>query len=109
MLVPDLALAVPQPSNGGKTYTFTLRPGVKYSTGRDVHASDFVLGVRRALTLTGGRPDFFAGIVGGQNCVDHHDACDLSRGVVTDDATRRVTFHLEHAPSCITANRSRSD
>jgi peptide/nickel transport system substrate-binding protein len=82
VLVPDLATELPQPSNGGRTYTFTLRPGVKYSTGRDVHASDFVLGVRRALTLSGGTPDFFAGIVGGQNCVDHHDACDLSRGVV---------------------------
>jgi YVTN family beta-propeller protein len=92
--VPDLAFAVPAPSNGGRTYTFTLRPGVKYSTGRDVHASDFVLGVRRALTLKGGRPDFFAGILGGQNCVDHHDTCDLSRGVVTDNATRRVTIQL---------------
>ncbi|MEO8517839.1 MAG: ABC transporter substrate-binding protein [Dermatophilaceae bacterium] len=93
-LVPDLATRVPQPSNGGRTYTFTLRPGIKYSTGRDVHAFDFVLGVRRALTLKGGRPDFFTGIVGGQNCVDHPKTCDLSRGVVTDDATRRVTFHL---------------
>jgi YVTN family beta-propeller protein len=94
VLVPDLALALPRPSNGGKTYTFTLRPGIKYSTGREVHASDFVLGVRRALTLTGGRPDFFAGIVGGQNCVEHPNACDLSAGVQTDDATGRVTFNL---------------
>ena len=93
-LVPDLATEVPQPSNGGRTYTFTLRAGIKYSTGREVHASDFVLGVRRALTLTGGRPDFFTGIIGGQNCVEHPNACDLSAGVVTDDATRRVTFHL---------------
>jgi len=92
-LVPDLATRVPQPSNGGKTYTFTLRPGIKYSTGREVHASDFKLGVRRALTLKG-RPDFFARIVGGQNCVDHPGACDLSRGVVTDERTRRVTFQL---------------
>lgn len=93
-LVPDLAFRIPMPSNGGRTYTFTLRPGIKYSTGRDVHASDFVLGVRRALTLKDGRPDFFTGIIGGQNCEDHPDACDLSRGVVTDDATGRVTFHL---------------
>ncbi|MEO8517838.1 MAG: ABC transporter substrate-binding protein [Dermatophilaceae bacterium] len=94
VLVPDLALRVPQPSNGGRTYTFTLRSGIKYSTGRDVHASDFRLGVRRALTVTGGRPDYYAGIIGGQNCVDHPKVCDLSRGVVADDATRRVTFHL---------------
>ena len=93
-LVPDLAFRIPQPSNGGRTYTFTLRPGIKYSTGRDVQASDFVLGVRRALTLKDGRPDFFTGIIGGQNCEDHPAACDLSRGVVSDNATGRVTFHL---------------
>ena len=93
VLVPDLATALPQPSNGGKRYTFTLRPGIRYSTGQQVRAADFVLGVRRALTLPG-RPDFFAGIVGAQRCLEHHDSCDLSRGVVTDEAHRRVTFHL---------------
>ena len=29
-LVPDLATSVPKPTNGGKTYTFHLRPGVKF-------------------------------------------------------------------------------
>jgi YVTN family beta-propeller protein len=94
VLVPDLATELPQPSDGRRTYTFALRPGIRYSTGVQVHASDFVLGVRRALTLTRGRADFFAGIKGGQNCIDHHDTCDLSAGVVTDDASGRVTFHL---------------
>lgn len=93
-LVPDLAVSLPQPSNGGKTYTFTLHPGIRYSTGRAIHASDFVLGVQKALTLEGGRPDFFAGIVGGQHCIEHHDTCNLSDGVLTDDAARRVTFRL---------------
>lgn len=94
VLVPDLAVALPTPSNGGKTYTFTLRPGIRYSTGRVVHASDFQLGVRKALTLQGGNPDFFAGIIGGQDCIERPDACDLSAGVLTDDATGRVTFRL---------------
>lgn len=97
VLVPDLALALPEPSNGGKTYTFTLRPGIRYSTGRELRASDFVLGMRKALTLKQGRPDFFAGIVGGQRCVENPDSCVLSDGVVTDDASRRVTFHLTAA------------
>ena len=97
VLVPNLALAVPEPSNGGRTYTFTLRPGIRYSTGREVRASDFVLGMRKALTLKQGRPDFFAGIVGGQRCVEDPDSCVLSGGVVTDDASRRVTFHLTAA------------
>jgi YVTN family beta-propeller protein len=30
-LVPDLAVTLPQPTGGGTTYTFTLRPGIRYS------------------------------------------------------------------------------
>src|SRR5918912_4169468 len=40
-LVPGLAQAMPKISNGGKTYTFTLRPGLRYSNGKPVKASDF--------------------------------------------------------------------
>ena len=32
------------------------------------------------------RPDFYAGIIGGQACTDHPASCDLSKGVVADDA-----------------------
>ena len=38
-LVPDLALAMPTVSAGGTVYTFTLRPGLRYSTGRPVRAA----------------------------------------------------------------------
>ncbi len=94
VLVPDLATSVPEPTDGGRTYTFNLRRGVRYSTGGLVKASDLVRGVERALLATTGRPDFYAGIVGGQACIDNDAACDLRRGVVADDAGRRVTFHL---------------
>ena len=41
------------------------------------------------------RPDFYAGIVGGQACIARTGRrCDLSDGVVADDAAGRVTFHL---------------
>ena len=33
-LVPDLALALPTPSDGGRTYAFRLRAGIRYSDGR---------------------------------------------------------------------------
>jgi YVTN family beta-propeller protein len=92
-LVPDLARAIPQPSNGNKTYTFTLRPGIRYSTGREVHASDFRKGVLRALTV-GANPEYYASIVGGRNCIDHPATCNLSEGLKTDDAQGRVTFNL---------------
>ena len=94
VLVPDLATSVPEPTDDGRTYTFNLRPGIRYSTGVRVKASDFVRGVHRALLATSGRPDFYAGIVGGRACIDHPASCDLSQGVVADDATGRVTFHL---------------
>jgi peptide/nickel transport system substrate-binding protein len=40
-LVPDLAVSLPTPTDGGRTYAFRLRPGIRYSNGRPVKASDF--------------------------------------------------------------------
>jgi ABC-type transport system substrate-binding protein len=44
-IVPDIATTVPAPTDGGKTYTFKLRSGVKWNTtpARAVTAADFVL------------------------------------------------------------------
>src|SRR5262249_20870337 len=39
-IVPDLATSVPAPTNGGKTYKFTLRKGIKFSDGTTVKPSD---------------------------------------------------------------------
>jgi YVTN family beta-propeller protein len=91
-LVPDLARTLPRPTDGGLTYTFTLRPGIRYSTGALVQA-DIRRGVQRALTLAA-EGAYYAHIEGGPNCRAHPPACDLSRGVVSDERTRRVTFHL---------------
>src|SRR6185437_16254041 len=55
--------------------------------------SDFVEGVRRALTRHG-NSTYYAGIIGGQHCIDHPKTCDLSHGVVAVNATRTVTFNL---------------
>ena len=35
-LVPDLALSIPAPTEGGRTYTFQLREGIRYSNGDPV-------------------------------------------------------------------------
>jgi len=94
VLVPDLATEVPTPLDGGRTYVFNLRPGIRYSTGAEVRASDFVRGMHRNLQPGAVRGDFYAGIVGAQACLDHPSSCDLSRGVVADDDAGRVTFHL---------------
>ncbi len=96
VLVPDLASEIPHPVDGGKTYVFTIRRGVRYSDGRVVVASDFARGVRRAL-LGVGTPTALSSVVGAQACIDNPkapDLCDLSKGVIADDATGRFTLHL---------------
>jgi ABC-type transport system substrate-binding protein/DNA-binding SARP family transcriptional activator len=89
-LVPSLATRLPLPSDGGRMYTFELRKGIRYSTGAEVMATDFVRGVRRTILHAGGA--LYRGIVGAKECTDD-EHCDLA-GVQADDATGRVSFHL---------------
>jgi YVTN family beta-propeller protein len=95
-LVPDLAVTLPRPAVGGTTYTFTLRPRIRYSDGVPVRASDFRRGIQRQLSF-GSNPPYYEGILGGQACHQHPKRCDLSAGIVTDDAAGTITFHLEQA------------
>jgi YVTN family beta-propeller protein len=46
-LVPDLALTLPTPTQGGRAYTFHLRPGIRYSNGTLVQAGDFRRAIER--------------------------------------------------------------
>ncbi len=39
-IVPDLAAGFPKITNGGKTYTYTLRKNARFSTGAPVTARD---------------------------------------------------------------------
>jgi peptide/nickel transport system substrate-binding protein len=93
-LVPDLALAIPAPTGGGTTYSFRLRQGIRYSDGQPLEASDFRRGIERLFRVHSPGASYFAGIVGGAACARHPVSCDLSRGIVTDDATGTVVFHL---------------
>jgi YVTN family beta-propeller protein len=89
-LVPNLATALPSPVDGGKTYAFRLRKGIRYSTGRPVRASD----IRRAIERSENPPNgMFSGIRGASACPSS-GSCDLSAGIQTDDATGSVTFRL---------------
>jgi peptide/nickel transport system substrate-binding protein len=93
-LVPDLATEIPKPEDGGKTYTATLRKGVLFSSGEEVKPSDFTYTFEREFKIPGPGTSFFAGLVGGDVCLKHPKKCDLSKGVVADDAAGTVTFHL---------------
>jgi peptide/nickel transport system substrate-binding protein len=92
-LVPDLAISLPAPTDGGKTYTFQLQPGIRYSNGALVQPGDFRRGIERSLALfgnSGPSSQYLVGIVGANACTKHR--CDLTRGVATTPHT--VTFHL---------------
>jgi peptide/nickel transport system substrate-binding protein len=95
-LVPDLATAIPQPTDGGRTYTFRLREGIRYSNGAPVQPADIRRGIER--TMRSGNPYLagqYEGIVGGERCSTR--ACDLRRGIAVDHEARTVTFHLGRA------------
>jgi peptide/nickel transport system substrate-binding protein len=98
-VVPDLAVALPQPTDGGRTWTLTMRQGIRYSDGTSVRVSDVRYGLERSLALAGRSPDLayfaYANIVGAAACLTHPGIrCDLSGGIHVDDAAGRITFHL---------------
>ena len=93
-LVPDLAVSLPAPTDGGRTYTFRLRPNIHYSSGRPVQASDFRTTLERDFEVNFPVPYYYDGIVGTARCEKAPKRCDLSHGIVADDAARTVTFHL---------------
>ena len=94
-LVPDLAVALATPTEGGTTWTFRVRSGVRYSTGRLVQPSDIRNGLERTFEVapaSAGR-SYYSNIIGTERCFAGKH-CDLSRGIVTDPAGRTITFHL---------------
>lgn len=100
-LLPDLATSVPRPTNGGLMYTFQLRPNLKYSTGAPVRAADFRRAMERSFQVGGSGswgPILFQSIVGAEACVTDDgtavERCDLSTGILTNDAANTVTFNL---------------
>ena len=93
-LVPDLALQVPVPGDGGRTYSFRLRPGIRYSNGELLKASDFRRGLERLFEVGSPGADYYSGLVGAQACAAHPKNCSLAQAVVTDDRSGLVVFHL---------------
>src|SRR5438067_7186929 len=95
-IVPDLATAVPKAQDGGKTYVFHIRKGIKYSNGKALKASDVKYTFERLFKI-GQSPNagtWYNVIVGGDACVKAPKSCNLDQGVVIDDASGKVTFHL---------------
>jgi peptide/nickel transport system substrate-binding protein len=95
-IVPDLATTVPKPTDGGKTYTFTLRSGIKFSNGQTVTPKDVRATFERLFKI-GDSPNagtWYNVIVGGDACVKKPKTCSLAKGITISG--NKITFHLTH-------------
>ena len=93
-LVPDLATSIPVPTDGGRTYTFRLVPGITYSTGIPVRAADVRRSIERAQAAAQAAQFApFNDIVGADQC-QPSKPCDLSKGILVDDQAGTVTFRI---------------
>jgi YVTN family beta-propeller protein len=90
-IVPDLAETLPAPTDGGRTYAFRLRRGIVYSDGKPVLPSHIRFGVEAAIR-SGMVVGTFDRIRGAAGCTPKR--CDLSRGIVANDAAGTVVFRL---------------
>lgn len=92
-VIPGLAKELPKISNGGKTYTLFLRPGLKYSDGTPVKASDFPFAVERMIQLNSGGSPFYMTIEGAEKFAETKQG--PIPGIKADDKTGEIVINLE--------------
>lgn len=99
-IVADIAEEVPQPQDGGKTYVFKIRKGIKFSNGKELGVADVVASFQRIFKISGPTAgSFYNGIVGADACLKTPASCTLEGGVVGDEAAGTVTIHLTQPDS----------
>jgi peptide/nickel transport system substrate-binding protein len=93
-LIPGVAEELPEVSKDGKTVTFTMRKGLKFSDGTPVKASDWEHSIKRVLNLESGATAFYLIIEGAQEYVDAGKPEGDISGIETNDETGEVTIKL---------------
>jgi peptide/nickel transport system substrate-binding protein len=91
-LMPGLAEALPKIDRGGRRYTLQLRPGLEYSDGTPVRASDFRFAVERLIRLNSAGTSFYMNIDGAERFAETRKGGIA--GIETDDESGRVVIHL---------------
>jgi peptide/nickel transport system substrate-binding protein len=92
-IIPALATGLPTASNGGKTYTFTLRSGLHYSDGTPIKVSDVITALERDLKIPWQAASFISGYIKGADAYAKGKAKTIS-GVTADDASGKLTVNL---------------
>jgi peptide/nickel transport system substrate-binding protein len=95
-VVPDIAEKIPTPTNGGRTWVFKIRKGIRFSNGKEVTPADVRASFQRIFKVnsptSGG---FYAGIIGADACLKKAATCTLKGGVSANEAARTVTINLK--------------
>ena len=93
-LVPDLALSMPAVTDQGRTLTFFVRRGVRFSppVNREVQASDVKATLERLFLADSRGTQLYANIVGAEALARTRRG-GLS-GIAADDLTGRLVIHL---------------
>jgi peptide/nickel transport system substrate-binding protein len=98
VLVPDLATSLGKPSDGNKTWTYTLRDGLKFEDGTPITSKDVKYAVARQLdknTFPNGPTyfnDFLANVPANYSVYKDKNLADLKAIDTPDDKT--IVFHL---------------
>ncbi len=98
-LTPDLATDLGKSSEGGKTWTYTLKPGLKFEDGSPITSKDVAYGVLRSTDTTTFKtaPTYFKEMLNlpkGYDGVYRSKGMDTSSAIETpDDST--IVFHLK--------------
>jgi ABC-type transport system substrate-binding protein len=89
-LVPAVAASMPQVSSDGLTYTFTIRPNLKFSNGAPLTAKDVKYTFYRLFKLNPDAADIFSAVKGTDKVVGGK-AKSVSGITIAGD---QLTFHL---------------
>jgi peptide/nickel transport system substrate-binding protein len=93
--VPDLATTVPKPTNGGKTYTFKLKSGIRWGppVNREITSKDVKYAVERmARPKNGAQYAFYFNVIQGFDALAKGKAKAIS-GIKTPNA-KTIVFNL---------------
>src|ERR1700754_3400738 len=83
---------MPKISDGGRTSTLFLRPGLHYSDGTPVRASDFGATIERTLAMNSPGTSFYTDIVGAEKFVETKKG--HIGGLEADDTPGGIVIHL---------------
>jgi peptide/nickel transport system substrate-binding protein len=98
-LVPDLAESLGRSSDGAKTWSYTLRPGVKFEDGTPVTSKDVKYAVERSLDKTTfpNGPTYFNDLLDVQGYTSPYtdpDPNKLGLKAIETPDDRTIVFHL---------------